>query len=233
MRIAALYDIHGNQPALEAVLRDIAQHEVDRIVVGGDVLPGPMPRESLERLAHAPAPVTYIRGNGEAAVLAQLSGASIATLPERAQEAVRWSCDELDRAQRQHLQTWVQSETFEIPGLGSVLFCHATPRSDTEIFTQLTPEEQVVPMFAGVTADLVACGHTHAQFERRVGAIRVINAGSVGMPFEAPGAYWLLIGSQVELRRTTYDLEDAARRVRATRYPQAAAFAEHYILRRP
>ena len=118
-------------------------------------------------------------------------------------------------------------------GLGDVLFCHATPRNDTEIFTRLTPEERLLPVFQDVEASLVVCGHTHMQFDRRVGRLRVVNAGSVGMPFQAPGAYWLLLGPDIELRRTPYDLEDAARRIRATAYPQAEDFAANNVLTTP
>jgi diadenosine tetraphosphatase ApaH/serine/threonine PP2A family protein phosphatase len=117
--------------------------------------------------------------------------------------------------------------------LGEVLFCHATPRNDTEIFTRSTGEDRLAPVFAGVDAAVVVCGHTHMQFDRAVGALRVVNAGSVGMPFAAPGAYWLLLGPEVELRHTPYDLEAAARRIRGTSYPQAEDFAARNVLRPP
>ena len=76
MRVAALYDIHGNLPALDAVLEDIRQVGVDRIVVGGDVLPGPMPRETMARLLELNIPTQFIYGNGDLAMLAQLQAAS-------------------------------------------------------------------------------------------------------------------------------------------------------------
>ena len=77
------------------------------------------------------------------------------------------------------------------------------------------------------------CGHTHVQFDVRVGRTRVVNAGSVGMPFEKPGAYWLLLDGGVELRRTEYDLEEAADAVRRTAFPNAEEFASVYILNPP
>src|SRR5215475_12254137 len=73
MRVAALYDIHGNLPALEAVLEELRQANVDQIVVGGDVVPGPMPRESLQRLLDLNRRVHFLHGNGELAMLALLS----------------------------------------------------------------------------------------------------------------------------------------------------------------
>jgi diadenosine tetraphosphatase ApaH/serine/threonine PP2A family protein phosphatase len=120
-----------------------------------------------------------------------------------------------------------------IDGLGDVLFCHATPRNDTEIFTRLTPEDRLVPVFEGLDAPIVVCGHTHMQFDRKIGGRRVVNAGSVGMPFGEPGAYWVLLGPDVVLRKTPYDFAMAAERIRATRYPQANAFAEKNVLEPP
>jgi Icc-related predicted phosphoesterase len=70
MRVAATYDIHGNLPALEAVIQDIRQADVDHVVVGGDVLPGPMPRETLACLLNLDIPVRFIKGNGDREVVA-------------------------------------------------------------------------------------------------------------------------------------------------------------------
>ena len=121
----------------------------------------------------------------------------------------------------------------EIRGVGEVLFCHATPRSDTEVFTRRTPEDRLVPLFEKPNVPVVICGHTHMQFDRMIGTIRVVNAGSVGMPFGEPGAYWLLLGPDVELRHTPYDLAKAAERIRETKYPQAQDFAANYVQHPP
>jgi len=110
-----------------------------------------------------------------------------------------------------------------------VLFSHATPRNNTEIFTRLTPETVLAPLFTGLDVALVVCGHTHMQFDRAIGSIRVVNAGSVGMPYGAAGAYWLLLDSGIDLRRTDYDLAAAAERVRASGYPMADDFADNNI----
>jgi diadenosine tetraphosphatase ApaH/serine/threonine PP2A family protein phosphatase len=80
---------------------------------------------------------------------------------------------------------------------------------------------------------LVVCGHTHMQFDRTIGSVRVVNAGSVGMPFGTPGADWLLLGPTLQLRHTSYDLAAGAERIRATTYPQAREFAEQYVLQPP
>src|SRR5438876_807235 len=233
MRVAALYDIHGNLPALEAVLQDIRQANVDRIVVGGDVVPGPMPCETLTCLRNLDLPVQFIQGNGEAAVLAQMAGTDPSAVPEPAREVVRWVAQQLQPEQERWLASWPKTLRIGIGGLGEVLFCHATPRSDTEIFTRLTPDDRLLPVFEGLDVPLVVCGHTHMQFDRRVGKIRVVNAGSVGMPFGEPGAYWLLLGPNIQFQRTAYDLANAADRIRATNYPQAQDFAARNVLRPP
>lgn len=232
MRIAAIYDIHGNLPALEAVLGEIRRMQVDGVVVGGDVLPGPMPCETLAALAALEIPLSCIRGNGEAAVLAQIAGRDADGIPEEAREAVRWVARQLNAEQVRWIGEWPMTLSLAT-GVGDVLFCHATPRSDTEIFTRLTAEESLLPIFGAVDAPVVVCGHTHMQFERMVGDVRVVNAGSVGMPFGKAAAFWLLIDGEIELQCTRYDLQRAAERIRATSYPQAEAFAVHNILHPP
>ena len=233
MRVAALYDIHGNLPALEAVLEDIRETEVDLIVIGGDVVPGPMPLETFELLLNLDIPVQFIMGNGDREVLTEMEGKHSSTLPEEVQKIIRHSAQQLLPEHKKLIATWPKTLRAEISGLSEVLFCHATPQNDTEIFTRLTPEEKLLPIFNGVNESLVICGHTHMQFDRIVGKARVVNAGSVGMPFQEPGAYWLLLGPDVQLRHTTYDLIQAGDRIRNTNYPQAEEFAINNVLQPP
>ena len=232
-RVAAIYDIHGNLPALEAVLADIRAERPDLIVVGGDVLPGPMPRETLALLHDAEMPVRFIQGNGDRESLALSAGAVVSEVPERFQPAVRWSGRQLSAAEALIVSEWPPTLGLDIHGLGRVLFCHATPRSDREIITRLTPEAAVEPLLAELNVAAVVCGHTHMQFDRMVRMTRVVNAGSVGMPFGSPGAYWLLLGPDIQRRRTAYDLEQAAARIRATAYPSAEEFATRSVLNPP
>lgn len=234
MRVAALYDTHGNLPALEAVLREVESVQVDRIIIGGDVVPGPMPREVLARLQQLAVPTDFIRGNCELAVLDEAAGKP-ATVPESARPPLQWTARELSPHERELLARWPKTLSLEIAGLGNVLFCHATPRDENEIFTRLTPEELLAPVFAAANAPLVVCGHTHMQFDRTIGKTRVVNAGSVGMPFGKAGADWLLLSDDagVELRHTDYDLNAAAARVRASNYIQAEEFAAKYVLNPP
>jgi predicted phosphodiesterase len=231
MRVAALYDIHANLPALEAVMEEVRKEDVDIIIVGGDVLPGPMPRETLGYLSNLDIPTRFLYGNGEVAVLEQISGKVPAGVPEPYRPIIRWTAEQVSVENESLLRGWPKTVDLAIDGLGEVLFCHGTPRDENEAFTRLTPEEQLLPIFEGL--NLVVCGHTHMQFDRMIGSTRVVNAGSVGMPFGHPGADWLLLGPEVYLRHTTYDVEAAARRVRATTYPQAEEFAAGNILAPP
>jgi predicted phosphodiesterase len=131
------------------------------------------------------------------------------------------------------LAGWPKTLQLEIDGLGQVLFCHSTPRSETEVFTELTAEDRLLPLFEPLQVAVVVCGHTHMQFDRMIGRTRVVNAGSVGMPFGEPGASWLLLGPNVQLRHTSYDLAKAAESIRASSYPRAQDFAAHNVLQPP
>ena len=236
MRVAALYDIHANMPALEAVLEEVRAARVDLVVIGGDVVPGPMIRATLTRLLHLDTPTQFIHGNGELAVLAQIDApdpsavtywgtTAGAPLPEPFREVVRWTARQVRPDYTRVLASWPKTIRLDIPGLDGVLFCHGTPTSETDAFTRLTPEDVLRRVFDGLGVDLVVCGHTHMQFDRMIGTTRVVNAGSVGMPFGRTGADWLLLGPDVELRSTPYDLAEAAERIRETTYPQAHELA--------
>jgi predicted phosphodiesterase len=200
VRVAALYDIHGNVPALEAVLAE-AEPEADAFVVGGDIVGTDRPREVLELLRALDA-VHWIRGNVEREL--------IEPGPPREGGPPPGSMEELKAALApkdvDFLFGLPAQVTLEVDGLGEVFFCHATPRNDYEIFTIYSPDEKILEMLDGVPVPVVACGHTHVQCDRRVGDYRVVNAGSVGMPYEPePGAYWALLGPDVDLRRTGYE----------------------------
>ena len=229
MVVAALYDIHGNLPALEAVLTELATMGVTRVIVGGDVVPGPMPAETLERLESLAIPVDFIRGNGENDVLAARSGKVPARVPAAYHDIMRWNATQLSDEQARRVQAWPASYRTTLAAGERVLFCHATPRSDNEVFTRKTSEALLLDVFGDADADVVVCGHTHMQFDRMIGRTRVVNAGSVGMPFGALGAYWLLLGARIELRRSAYDPASASKAVLSTAYPRAGEFVSNSL----
>src|SRR5688572_4034053 len=169
MRIAALYDIHGNLPALEAVLDEIKGSRVDEIIIGGDVVPGPMPHESLTLLFDLDIPTRFLMGNGDRETLAQRNGVESSAIPAAFREAIRWVAAQLTPEHARLISAWPATQRAHVGALGGVLFCHATPRNDTDIFTRLTRDDRLAPAFAGVDSDVVVCGHTHMQFDRRVG----------------------------------------------------------------
>jgi len=230
MRVAVLEDIHGNLPALEAVLDDVHGAGADRIVVGGDVFPGPMSHLALRLLLGCGLPVEFLFGNGEVALLDVIEGKPTKSLPEAYRERLRWEGAQLDESERRAIASWPMTLRHHVPPLGDVVFCHATPRNENEIFTQETAEDRLLPIFDSVNAALVVCGHTHMRFDRKVGRTRVVNPGSVGMPFGPPGADWLILGPEVELRHTDYDHAAAAERIRRSGYPAAEEYVTKYVL---
>ncbi len=219
MRIAALYDVNGNLPALEAVMAEVDLLDVDLVVVGGDVVPGPMMAETVDRLRDLGDRARFVMGNGDREVVAAYDG----TPP--AEESVftrftAWAAARLDRPQRDFLAAFEPVVHLEADDAGPVLLCHGSPRSDTEIITAVTPPERLAPMLEGVAEPLVVCGHTHHQFVLEHDGRRVVNAGSVGMPYQgAAAAFWLLLGPDVDLRRTDYDVDGALDTLRATGAP--------------
>ena len=232
MRVAALYDIHGNVPALEAVLADAEAASPDAILVGGDVAAGPLPRETLERLRTLAVPARFVRGNADREVVERFDRLRLPGPAPDASDA--WVAQTLTREDRDFLADFEESVVLELDGLGPTLFCHGSPRSDEEILTPATSQERLRPILAGVAERVVVCGHTHMQFDRVVDEVRVVNAGSVGMPYErVAGAYWAILGPAVELRRTEYDRERAAERIRASGWPGAAEFATGNVLSVP
>jgi len=191
-----------------AELDDVA---ADVVVVGGDVAAGPLPRETLERLLALGDGARFLRGNAD-------------------RELGDFAAGRLTYEQRDFLASASRTLTLDVDGLGPTLFYHGSPRSDEEIITRLTPDERLTPMLAGVVEGVLVGGHTHVQFDRRAARRRIVNAGSVGMPYEdEPGAYWALLGPDVELRRTPYDLEAAVARVVASGYPDGEAWGREYV----
>jgi putative phosphoesterase len=226
MRVAALADIHGNLPALEAVLADVALAAPDLIVVCGDVASGPLPIESLDVLSALPA-ARFVRGNADRSLVTAFD---VGQRPDIAGPGADWCASQLSRDHRDFLASFLPTVSVQVDGLGRVLFCHGSPRSDVEMMTSETPDNRLRELIAGVDVRLIVCGHTHMPFDRTVGQVRIINPGSVGMPYGRPGAYWALLGPEVEFRRTDYDRDAAAARIRRSGWPAADAFAQENVL---
>jgi predicted phosphodiesterase len=231
VRVAALYDIHGNDAALAAVLREVEAVGVDLIVVGGDVAGGPFPCETVDAVRALGDRAIAIRGNGERELIeARLrldGGTAHVDADDVWSSRTHWAAGELDRERLEWMGGLPPLASVEIDGLGDVLFCHASPRSDEDIVTPLSPESRVQPMLAGVAQRTVVLGHTHVQFDLRVAGKRLVNAGSVGMPYaDAAAAYWALLGAEVELRRTAYDVQATCARIRASGIPDPEEFAD-------
>lgn len=211
MRVAVLNDIHGNLPALDAVLAEVDRADVDAIVVGGDLVWGPMPGETLDRLVALGGRARFVMGNADRDVVEAFDGDS----PEH--EAVSAYCARrISRSQRDFLAGLGPPLALDVEGLGETLFCHGSPRSDTERITTATPDARLRGILEGVGESLVVCGHTHRQFDRRLDSWRVVNAGAVGLPYEGrAAAFWALLGPEAELRCTDYDLDAALATFRA------------------
>ena len=215
MNVLALYDIHGNVDALEAVLADPRARDADVVVVGGDAVPGPFAAATLDRLAALDVPVRWLRGNGEREVAEAAAGGAPADDDLAARTAALTAAElGADRARA----LGALPLTLELDG---VLFCHASPRRDDEMLTRLSPPDRWSDALAGVDAALVVAGHTHQQDDRAAGAVRFVNAGSVGLPYEGDGAArWLWVADGVpELRHTAYDAAGAGARILAAGWP--------------
>ena len=202
MRVAALYDLHGMPWALEAVLAEV---DADAIVIGGDFIYGPYPRQTLERIRALDA--TVLRGNCE-------------------RDPGEWDVSQLSEEQL----AWAKSLPVAAV-LDGVTYCHATPTDDMPITTAGTPEEDVAKTFDG-HAGTIVIGHTHHQFDRRIGDLRVVNAGSVGMAYEGDvAAFWTLVeDGEPRPMRTPFDVELAVRELRASGWPNADEFVAENLL---
>jgi putative phosphoesterase len=216
LRIAVLADIHGNLPALRAVLAELGRDQVDAIVVPGDVVGGPLVAEVLDALEARPEPVHWVCGNSERETVAVYDGAPMSE-DDPAERAASWSARAISKRWRDQLASWPIALS-----LDGVLFCHGSPRRDDEILTRATPADALADALEAVTESLVVGGHTHQQMIRSVRTgLTYANAGSVGMPYEGrPGAFWMIVTDGTpELRATTYDVPAAIDELAASGYP--------------
>lgn len=229
-RVAVLSDIHGVLPALEAVLAEPDAVSADRIVLTGDLAAGPLPAQTLDRLAELGDRAVWVRGNADRE-LVQLAGGGDTKIPD---PIAPWAAAQLTDAHVELLASLPLTVTLPVDGLGEVLFCHATPRDDEEIALVDSPMARWSEVLEGVNAETVVCGHTHMPFTRLVDRRLVVNPGSVGMPYGSVGAHWALLGGAsgpaVQLRRTRYDAEAACQSlVDSSGYPGIETWAQDFV----
>jgi putative phosphoesterase len=214
-KVAVIADVHGNAPALAAVLEEIEREQPDLIVSCGDLTWGPLPEETYDLTRELNA--RFVRGNADRAVLEGVSET----------EREQWMQAHHTGAMREFLGTFEENIVVEVDGLGPVRFCHGSPRSDEECVTPETPKERVREFSAGVDERVIVSAHVHIQFDREAAGIRSVNAGSVGLPYEGrQGAYWALLGPDVDLRRTEYDVDATVKRYRGSGQPNVEQIAE-------
>jgi putative phosphoesterase len=215
-RVAVLSDVHGNATALAAVLDELGREEHDLVVFGGDLTWGAQPEETY-RLASDLDDALFVRGNADRALIEG----------DVESERARWMQERHTAEMLSFAGAFEEHVVVEVEGLGAVRLCHGSPRSDEECVTPETPEERVREFSAGVPERVIVSAHVHIQFDREVAGLRSVNAGSVGLPYEGrPGAFWALLGPDVELRRTDYDVERAAAAYRESGLPGAEQLAE-------
>jgi predicted phosphodiesterase len=201
--IALLYDMHGNLPALEAVLADAEGAGVERFVLGGDYAAfGAWPRETVERLKQLDA--VWIRGNVDR------WGTDAGDAPEVMHPALA-RCREL-------LGEELTSELAGLPEqevIDGVRYCHASPGSDMVSFFP-EPADDEEELLSGVEERRLVFGHTHLQFRREASnGVELVNPGSVGIPLDGDHrAGWALVGEELELRRVEYDWQASADAIR-------------------
>ncbi len=235
MRIAIIADIHGNLPALEAVLRRVGALRVDRLVVAGDIVVGaPDSAACWERVRALGCPV--LRGNHERYVF---DFDTPRARPEWATERfgpVRWAAGQFDRAAKDALAAL--PATLRLPEAPGVLFVHGSPRGDNDLVFPYTAEAELAARFGGVDERLIVRAHNHYCGVRDWGGGRIVTVGSVGLPLDGtPAAQFALVetdadsrgGWRVEHHAVEYDVGAAVRRFRESGYLDAAGpMAELY-----
>jgi predicted phosphodiesterase len=212
MRVAVLADIHGNLPALEAVLRDVEDAGVDVVVLAGDLADGPMPAQTLDALEELGERAIWVRGNADRSLVDAFDGSFVPSglAANAPPEYFAWCASRIGRSHRDRLASLPLGVTLEVDGLGPVAFYHGTARDDNEFILVDSPVSQYRAAFASAPESTVVVGHTHMPFDRLADTRRVINPGSVGLPYGHGGAAWALLGPDATLRRTAYDADAAA-----------------------
>jgi predicted phosphodiesterase len=219
VRVAALADVHGNAPALAAVLAEVEREAPDLVVFGGDLTWGSLPQETLALVHALEIPARFVRGNADRMVGVETEGRG------------PWITQQHTSEDLAFLAGFEPTVSVDIDGLGLTCFCHGSPRSDEECVTERTPLERVREFTAGRDEEVYVTAHVHLQYDRTLDGIRLVGPGSVGLPYgEGGSAHWALLGPDVELRRTAYDVGAAISLMRATDDPRAETVVEMMLI---
>ena len=231
MRLAVLSDVHGNLPALEAVLADIEAQadssslgEPDAYLVLGDLAAFcPWPSETLARLQELPEAL-FLQGNTDRYLVAGQrpqsppvrSPEDWAAMPAKLAERdanFRWTVERLSYDGFQFLRDLPTRFDLDVPDYGRIVAVHANAQDDETFLAPDAPDDEMRDYFAELDARLVLYGHTHKPMDRMVGGMRIVNDGSVGLPLDGDPrpAYTLLDFEDgecaVTIRRVAYDRE--------------------------
>jgi putative phosphoesterase len=240
VRLGLISDIHGNLLALDAVLGELNESGIDRLVCLGDVAAGPEPRETIERLRELSCPV--VLGNWDTWVLD-----GVPPLQQQAGPMLReqgaWSGAQLGELDRDFLRGLQPRLELELDG-ATVLCVHGSPRSVLEDIHATTADEEIAQMFNGSKPAILAAGHTHVQLVRLHGTTLIVNPGSVGLPFNSwppngairmsPWAEYAILTVEdgrvsTELRRASYDISALRDLARGTGMPHPDWWGEQWL----
>ena len=239
-RTALVSDVHGNAPALRAVLGELDREAIEQVVCLGDLLyGGPAPVECLELVRTRGWPV--VLGNADAfAVDPATAEGSLEPVTPQQLEVAAWLRARLSPEQVAAISAWPLSVEADLGHGHRLLAFHATPGSYHPLLLPTMAEGAFRAALGGVAADICAGGHTHLQFVRRVGASTFVNPGSVGFGYDHehadegfaldPWASYALITTsdstlRIELRRVAFDASAVAAALREAGYPHAEARA--------
>jgi predicted phosphodiesterase len=243
-RTAVLSDVHGNAVALRAVVAELEAEGIDRAVCLGDVCQGgPQPGECVDLLAERGWPV--VLGNADAFVLDPATAEGSAESTTERQLAVReWTHGRLTTAQRERVAGWAPTVFVDLGDGRRLLGCHATPASYDPIVFPSAPEDEFREAFGGTGADLVACGHIHLPYLRRIGTTIVLNPGSVGLGYDHeqdadavrfdPWAAWAVVSTgggrlSIDFRRTPFDAQAVADAHAESGMPHGEEYARAWL----
>lgn len=231
--VAVIADIHGNLPALDAVLSEPPVANADALIVVGDHASGPQPTEVLDRLRSLGDRAVLVAGNADRELVDIARGRDV-PIPD---EVTAWAASRLSSEHVTMLEVLPHPLVVNIAGFGQVLCCHGSPRRIDDVVLVDSGLQRWQEVFQNVDPNIktVVCGHTHMPFVRLASGRLVINPGSVGMPYGMKDRSWAILSQRkVTLGSTGVDSDDVARRIsESSRFPGVNDWIRDYVLGRP